>query len=137
MLQPIDTFGNGGRDELVGPDLRTVDLALSTFLGLSRLGAGRGNVELRAAVFNLFNRASFGPPSLVAFAGSADSEAPLVARPDSHGDYFGAAEAVGTARQLLTARRPPVAAGVTASSEAGPVRSRDRDEWSCRWWRPA
>lgn len=53
MLQPIDTFGNGGRDELVGPDLRTVDLALSKFFGLSRLGAGRGNVELQVEVFNL------------------------------------------------------------------------------------
>jgi hypothetical protein len=77
ILQPIGTFGNVGRNELIGPDLRTVDLALSKFFGLSRLGAGRGTVELRAEVFNLFNRANFGPPSLVAFAGTADNEAPL------------------------------------------------------------
>ena len=77
VLQPIGTFGNVGRNELIGPDLRTVDLALSKLFGLSRLGGGRGTVELRAEVFNLLNRANFGPPSLVAFAGSADNEAPL------------------------------------------------------------
>ncbi|HUR21021.1 MAG TPA: TonB-dependent receptor, partial [Vicinamibacterales bacterium] len=76
VLQPIGTFGNVGRNELIGPDLRTVDLALSKFFGLSRLGAGRGNVELRAEVFNLFNRANFGPPSLVAFSGT-EGEAAL------------------------------------------------------------
>jgi hypothetical protein len=70
VLQPIGTFGNVGRNELIGPDLRTVDLALSKFFGLSRIGMGRGNVELRAEVFNLFNRANFGPPSLVAFSGT-------------------------------------------------------------------
>jgi hypothetical protein len=76
VLQPIGTFGNVGRNELIGPDLRTVDLALSKLFGFTRLSS-RGNVELRAEVFNLFNRANFGPPSLVAFAGSADNEAPL------------------------------------------------------------
>jgi hypothetical protein len=30
-------------------------------------------------IFNLFNRVNFGPPSLVAFSGSADNEAPLAA----------------------------------------------------------
>jgi hypothetical protein len=69
VLQPIGTFGNVGRNELIGPDLRTVDLALSKFFGFSRLGS-RGNVELRAEVFNLFNRTNFGPPSLVAFSGT-------------------------------------------------------------------
>ena len=70
VLQPIGTFGNVGRNELIGPDLRTVDLALSKFFRLSSLGAARGTVELRAEVFNLFNRANFGPPSLVAFSGT-------------------------------------------------------------------
>ena len=74
MLQPIGTFGSVGRNELIGPDLRTVDLALSKLFGLSRLGSGRGTVELRAEVFNLFNRANFGPPSLVAFSGTANDE---------------------------------------------------------------
>jgi hypothetical protein len=76
VLQPIGTFGNAGRNELIGPDLRTVDLALSKFFGLSRIGLGRGSVELRAEVFNLFNRANFGPPALVAFSGT-EGEAAL------------------------------------------------------------
>lgn len=76
-LQPAGTFGNVGRNELIGPDLRTVDLALSKFVTLNRLGAGRGRVELRAEVFNVFSRANFGPPSLVAFSGTSDNETPL------------------------------------------------------------
>jgi hypothetical protein len=76
-LQPAGTFGTVGRNELFGPDLRTVDMALSKFFTLSRLSAGRGRVELRAEVFNLFNRANFGPPSLVAFSGTTDNEQPL------------------------------------------------------------
>ncbi len=77
VLQPIGTFGNVGRNELMGPDLQTMDLALSRTFGLSRLSMGRGTLELRAEVFNLFNRANFGPPSLVAFSGTTNNEAPL------------------------------------------------------------
>lgn len=77
VLQPAGTFGNVGRNELFGPDLRTVDMALSKFFTLSRLSGGRGRIELRAEVFNLFNRANFGPPSLVAFSGTTDNEQPL------------------------------------------------------------
>lgn len=74
VLQPIGTFGNVGRNELIGPDLQTMDLAVSKTFGLSRLSMGRGSLELRAEVFNLFNRANFGPPSLVAFSGTANNE---------------------------------------------------------------
>lgn len=77
VLQPAGTFGNVGRNELIGPDLRTLDLALSKFMKLDRLSFGRGTLELRLEVFNVFNRANFGPPSLVAFAGTAATEAPL------------------------------------------------------------
>jgi hypothetical protein len=73
VLQPAGTFGNVGRGDLEGPDLRTVDLA---FVKEARAGNGRG-LELRLEVFNVFNRANFGVPNLVAFAGAADGEAPL------------------------------------------------------------
>jgi len=77
VLQPVGTFGNVGRNELIGPDLQTMDLAVSKVFGLSRLSMGRlgrGTLELRAEVFNLFNRANFGPPSLVAFSGTTNNE---------------------------------------------------------------
>ena len=37
----------------------------------------RAAAELKLEVFNLFDRANFGVPNLVAFAGAADGEAPL------------------------------------------------------------
>jgi hypothetical protein len=36
-----------------------------------------GTVELRVEVFNILNRPNFGPPALVAFAGTSDNESPL------------------------------------------------------------
>jgi hypothetical protein len=73
VLPEQGTFGNVGRNELIGPDLRTVDVALSRQFGWS----ARGRVDLRVEVFNLFNRANFGPPSLIAFAARAADEEPL------------------------------------------------------------
>jgi hypothetical protein len=76
VLQPAGTFGNTGRGDFVGPDLRTVDLSFVKDVAWSRLGSD-GRIELRIEAFNLFNRANFGPPQLLAFAGAADNEAPL------------------------------------------------------------
>ena len=45
---------------------------------MRRIGFGRhARAELRFEVFNLFNRANFGNPTLIAFAGAAANEAPL------------------------------------------------------------
>jgi hypothetical protein len=76
VLPEAGTFGNVGRNEILGPGLGTVDLAFSRQFGWRRLGAGT-RVDLRLEIFNLLNRANFGPPSLIVFAGSADGEAPL------------------------------------------------------------
>jgi hypothetical protein len=73
VLQPAGAFGNTGRGDFEGPDLRMVDLALSKDARLS----SRSRLEFRLEVFNLFNRANFGVPNLTAFAGAADGEAPL------------------------------------------------------------
>jgi hypothetical protein len=74
QLQEAGTFGNTGRGDFIGPNLRTVDLA---FVKSSRGFTDAGTVELRVEVFNIQNRVNFGPPALVAFAGSSDNEAPL------------------------------------------------------------
>jgi hypothetical protein len=76
VLQRVGTFGDTGRGDFTGPDLRTIDLALSKHVRLQRLGTG-ARLEFRVEAFNVLNRANFGPPSLVAFAGAADNEAPL------------------------------------------------------------
>lgn len=72
-LQPAGTFGNTGRGDFRGPDLRVVDLALTK----ETVIAGSRRVEVRLEVFNVFNRANFGVPNLTVFAGAADGEAPL------------------------------------------------------------
>jgi hypothetical protein len=76
VLQPAGTFGNTGRGDFIGPDLRTVDLSFVKDTAMPAFGSG-GRLEVRVEVFNLFNRANFGPPTLIVFPGAADNEAPL------------------------------------------------------------
>jgi hypothetical protein len=73
VLQPAGTFGNTGRGDFEGPDLRMVDLSLTKDVQLRSNSA----IEFRFEVFNVFNRANFGVPNLTVFAGAADNEAPL------------------------------------------------------------
>jgi hypothetical protein len=89
VLQPAGTFGDTGRGDVRGPDLRTVDLA---FAKESRLG-GEGRLEVRIEIFNLLNRANFGTPNLIAFAGVADGE-PVV------GNFGRIRNTVTSARQM-------------------------------------
>jgi hypothetical protein len=74
-LPAAGTFGNTGRGDFIGPNLRTVDLSLIKDAPLTRLA--RGRLEIRLEAFNILNRANFGPPQLIAFAGAADGEQPL------------------------------------------------------------
>lgn len=76
VLQPAGTPGNAGRGSLIGPDLKTVDLALVKSTPWGRLG-DEGSIEVRLEVFNLLNRANFGTPSLIAFTGTGEGEEPL------------------------------------------------------------
>jgi hypothetical protein len=69
-LQPAGTFGNTGRGDFTGPNLRTLDLALTRSAAL----AGGARIELRLELFNVLNRANFGVPELRAFAGARDGE---------------------------------------------------------------
>lgn len=75
VLQPAGTFGDTGRGDFRGPDLRTVDLLFGKETRLRAAGSSR--LELRLEIFNLFNRANFGVPNLTAFAGAADGETVL------------------------------------------------------------
>ena len=88
-LPAAGTFGNTGRGDFEGPDLRMVDLSLAKDV---RLRSGSG-LEFRLEVFNVFNRANFGIPNLVAFAGAADGEAPL-------GNFGRIRNTVTSARQM-------------------------------------
>ena len=73
VLQPQGTLGNSPRGAFRGPNLRTFDVA-----AVRRVGIGStARAELRVEVFNLFNRANFGNPTLIAFAGADANEAPL------------------------------------------------------------
>jgi hypothetical protein len=76
VLQPAGTFGNTGRGDFIGPNLRTVDVSFVKDNAWSHLG-NAGRLEIRVEVFNLFNRANFGAPQLIAFGGAADNEQPL------------------------------------------------------------
>ena len=71
VLQPAGTFGNTGRGDFTGPNLRTLDMALSKTAGWARLG---GRLEFRVEAFNLLDRANFGMPELRAFAGARNGE---------------------------------------------------------------
>ena len=76
VLQPAGTFGNTGRGDFIGPNLRTLDVALTKRAAFAALG-NDSRIEFRVEAFNLLNRANFGPPALTAFAGTQDGEAPL------------------------------------------------------------
>jgi hypothetical protein len=64
-----------GRGALIGPNLRTFDLSL---LKNTRIKEAL-NIQFRVEAFNLFNRANFGNPSLLAFTGAPGvaTEAPI------------------------------------------------------------
>ncbi len=73
VLQPQGTMGNSRRGAFRGPNLRTVDVSAVKRIRLR----GGARLEARIEVFNLLNRANFGNPTLIAFAGVAQQEAPL------------------------------------------------------------
>ena len=60
-LPVAGTYGNVGRNILIGPGLATFDLSLFKTTPLSE----RWKLQFRAEFFNLFNRANFGFPSRI------------------------------------------------------------------------
>jgi outer membrane receptor protein involved in Fe transport len=71
-LPAAGTLGAGvDRDSLRGPGLLTVDLAVSKNVSLT----GGAYLQLRAEVFNLFNRVNYGLPNPAIFIATADGSA--------------------------------------------------------------
>jgi hypothetical protein len=62
-------YGNLGRDTLIGPGLATWDFSLAKETTLRE----RLNLQFRAEIFNLLNRANFNTPSLITFTPSGVS----------------------------------------------------------------
>ncbi len=59
-------LGNVGRNTLTGPGIATVDMTLTKDTRVPALGPD-SSVQLRLEVFNLLNRANFGPPAVNLF----------------------------------------------------------------------
>jgi hypothetical protein len=66
VLQPAGTLGNLGRGALIGPNLKTFDLSAVKNTRAPVLGES-AYLQFRVEAFNVFNRANFGNPSLIAF----------------------------------------------------------------------
>ena len=77
MLQPAGTFGNTGRGDFIGPNLRTVDLSFVKDVRVvaSRLLAAASRSASRCSTSSTAPTSA--PPQLIAFAGAADNEQPL------------------------------------------------------------
>lgn len=73
VLQPAGTLGSIGRGTFIGPNLRTFDLAAIKTFHLQQI-SDRARLQFRMEAFNIFNRANFAPPSLVAFNGTTNTD---------------------------------------------------------------
>ena len=69
VLPTPGTYGDLGRGTYTGPGLADVDLSVFKNTSISE----RANLEFRSEFFNLFNRANFGTPNAIVFAGTAYS----------------------------------------------------------------
>lgn len=70
------TFGNLGRNALIGPGLAAVDFALMKNIALKPLGEN-GRLQIRMEIFNLLNNANFNLPQRITFNGAAQNEQPI------------------------------------------------------------
>ena len=57
----VDRFGTLGRNVVIGPSFHTTDASIMRTMTIAQ----RYRLQLRADVFDLFNRANFGPPGNV------------------------------------------------------------------------
>lgn len=85
VVQPLNSYGNSGRDILFGNGTKSVDLSLfkNNFFGERHY-----NLQFRGELFNLLNNVNLGPPNAVV-----------------NGAAFGAVKAAGPARQIQFAMK--------------------------------
>jgi hypothetical protein len=77
QIPDAGTFGNSGRNVIIGPGIRNVDVALARSIRLS----DAMRAQLRADFYNVFNHPNFvAPPTMQNFADSSDFGALFVAR---------------------------------------------------------
>ena len=72
MLPPPGTYGNVGRNTLIGPGMAETDLSLLKLTALTE----KVQLQFRMEVFNVFNRANFGSPNAVVFASASPVPSP-------------------------------------------------------------
>lgn len=80
-LPPRNTYGNTARGIITGPGVQTFDFALVKNTAVPRISEAF-NIQFRAELFNIFNRANFGQPGNTIFT-------------DASGNISGAAGIVG------------------------------------------
>jgi len=76
QLPAAGTFGNVGRNTLIGPGLMTLDVAAYKEVGMRRF-ARDARLQFRVEIFNALNRVNLGLPQRLVFAGANPSEKPL------------------------------------------------------------
>ncbi len=72
ILPASGTYGNTGRDVLIGPGLAELDASLLKNTAISE----RVNLQFRAEFFNLLNRANFATPNPVVFSSAGTIPSP-------------------------------------------------------------
>jgi hypothetical protein len=69
-LQPQGTYGNAGRDIIIGPNLWNLDDSLTKDFKVTRISE-LFKLQFRAEAFNILNHPSFQNPNTTIFAGTA------------------------------------------------------------------
>ncbi|MGH9450067.1 MAG: carboxypeptidase regulatory-like domain-containing protein [Terriglobia bacterium] len=68
FIVPVNgTYGNVGRDVLIGPEMKTVDFSLTKDTRISE----KLSLQFRAEFFNFFNTANFNTPNPIVFTSAA------------------------------------------------------------------
>ncbi|MBZ5592994.1 MAG: carboxypeptidase-like regulatory domain-containing protein [Acidobacteriia bacterium] len=72
LVPPAGTYGNAGRNMLIGPGVANLDASVLKTTAISE----RLNLQFRAEFFNILNHANFGTPNTVVFTSASAVPAP-------------------------------------------------------------